>query len=144
MELPFKSVYAKPTRNNSMAAQATASLSTQIRTQLTRVAQLQLESMNDADAILETTIVSYDKSEIASSSLDTGVGQAFRIRMTVSIDLYDRVSKTYYLRDKKVDASISVYDNTVSGGVLEQEYQNMPQLCRELATNIVNEITAIW
>ncbi len=143
MDLPFKSIYAKPARNDSVAPQATASLSTQMRNQLARVAQLELASLDNADAILETRIISYDNYEIASSSEDTGIGQAFKFRMTVSVDLYDRVSKKYYLQGKKVQATMSVYDSSASG-VLEQEYQNMPQLCRELATNIVNEIMAIW
>ena len=65
-ELPFKSVYVKPVRNDSYAAQASNLLTNEISNAINRTPNLKTALAGDAQATLSTTIVSYERKPVAT------------------------------------------------------------------------------
>ena len=116
-------------------------LTAQLCNYLSRAGQLSLAGEGDANALLEVVITEYEKTPWASSERDTGISQSFRLKMTVSCTLKNRATNEVYFKDRLITKYITAY---AASGQAESEYQNMPQLTREIAKDAANEVTAIW
>ncbi len=150
VELPFKSVYVAPAKNLSYAPQASAPLTNAIIRAINQVPDLRTAAEGDAQAILETNIVEYERIPLASSSVDTALAASYNMRVTAECTL-KRANGDVIFQKRKVRAETIVYANGVTevGGaprndVIGNEYQNMPILMRELGGKIKDAVIGIW
>lgn len=147
-ELPFKTIYVQPASNDSLAPQAQASLSAQIRQALIRDGRLQIVSKPaEAEAILQVNLTQYRRNTGARSSADTEVALAFDLILEAQIALYDTRSNHYFFEARRLSADTSSFSNQPETGednLSLSEYQAMPRLTRNLGNKIANEILGIW
>ena len=71
--LPFSSVYVQPVRNVSFAPQAAPILTNAISKSLMQVPDLRVAYRSEAQAVLSTTIVDYEKVPVATKERDTAL-----------------------------------------------------------------------
>ena len=150
VELPFKSVYVAPAKNASYAPQASAPLTNAIIRAINQVPGLRTASEGDAQAILETRIVEYERIPVASSSSDTALAASYNMRVCAECTL-KRSNGDVIFKNRKVRAETLVYtssftDSTAAprNDLIGNEYQNMPVLMMELGGKIKDAVIGIW
>jgi len=150
-ELPFKTIYIRPTSNDSFAPQAQAIVSSQLRKQLIRDGRVQLVSNEaEADTVLAVNLAEYRRSSGARRSTDTVVASDFIISLTADISLYNPSKGDYFFEDRRLTGSTKTYtENPYETGLRTQayqqsEYQAMPLLARDLARIIADEVLSVW
>ncbi len=147
-DLPFKTIYVQPATNDSLAPQAQASLSTQIRQALIRDGRLQIVSKPaEAEAILQVNLTQYRRNTGARSSADTEIALAFDLILGAQIALYNTSTNDYFFEARRLSANTSSFSNRPETGednLSLSEYQAMPRLTRKLGNKIANEILGIW
>jgi hypothetical protein len=153
--LEFKTVHVLPIANESFAPQAHAVLAGQLRDFIIRDGRLRLVNSADAaDALLEVTLVDYRRTGSTRDPSDTTRVLTTDLQLEASINLLKGDSNEAWFRNRTVTASSSVYSSNLfaaPGSVadlrqdtLEAEFQEMPNLTRELARRIADEILNAW
>lgn len=140
-ELPFRTLYVKPVKNNSFAPQAGALLTTQTISDLQSHANLKIVEDPTADATLEIIIMSYDREVSAPQRQDTGLAESYLLIMECKLTLTDNRSGKVLMQDRLVRAEQQAF---VQGGFQIAEYQAMPVLTREVAKKIDDAVISVW
>lgn len=141
-QLPFASVYVKPVRNCSFAPQAAALLTNAISQSIMQTPDLHLANMDDAQATLETEIIDYTRTPIATQAHDTALAASYQIDAIAKCTLKKSNGEVIF-KDRKVRAKTYIYLQGNSN-LIGDEYQNMPVLMRELGGKIKDSILGIW
>lgn len=141
-ELQFKSVYVKPVRNDSYAAQASNLLTNEISNAINRTPNLKTALAGDAQATLSTTIVSYERKPVATREDDTALAASYAMEAVAECTLV-RSNGDVVFKNRKVRARAMIYPEAANG-TLGAEYQNMPVLMRELGGKIKDAVIGIW
>ena len=117
---------------------------------INQVPGLRTASEGDAQAILETRIVEYERIPVASSSSDTALAASYNMRVCAECTL-KRSNGDVIFKNRKVRAETLVYtssftDSTAAprNDLIGNEYQNMPVLMRELGGKIKDAVIGIW
>ncbi len=142
VDLPFSSVYVVPVRNESDAAQASALLTNAISFSISQTPELSIASEGEAQARLETKLVGYRRSGVATRPDDTALAASYRVTAVARCTL-TRSNGDVIFKDRKVEASVFVYPDATNG-LIGAEYQNMPVLMRELGGKIKDAVIGIW
>lgn len=141
-ELPYQRLYVAPVVNRSLAPQAQSLVSGQLIEQLMRDPRLTIVSNPEqADAVLEVTLIDYTRNVGATSTDDTYLGRMFELHLVASCSLTNPRDGSVYFSDRIVSAEASSLSD---GGFQSNEYQAMPSLARDLAARIVRQATAVW
>ncbi len=139
-ELPFASVYVAPVENHSLAPQAQAAVSAQLRTALLG-GGLALEPRGTANAILQVSLTHYERYASLTSTTDTIVADAYDVTLHAKATLTSADGKTVYFKDLDVSATVQTHGTDSFG---QAEYQAMPLLARELGRKIADKVTTLW
>ncbi|MEM8549598.1 MAG: LPS assembly lipoprotein LptE [Verrucomicrobiota bacterium] len=140
-ELPFRSIYVEPVRNNTFAPQVSAVLSDQIVEKLQQQPNLFVSDQSQADVTLMTTVVEYDREIGATQRSDTALAQSYNLIMRCNISLRDNRTGEIIMNSRSVQAEQQAF---VDGGFLTAEYQALPVLTRDMARSITNEVVSVW
>ena len=152
-DLQFQSIYISPASNNSFAPQAQAIVSTQLRKTFIKDGRVKLVTKpEDADAVLLVDLVEYDRSSSARRSNDTAVASSFDISLSADISLYNQNKGSYFFEKRTKTATTNTYignpyrqnGNLNSQAFQQAEYQSMPELAREIARKIADEVLSPW
>lgn len=152
-ELPFETVYIQPAKNDSFAPQVQALLSSEVRERVIRDGRVKLVAdPNAADAILTMTVTDYMRRGGSRSQSDTETAQDFDLILRVRLDLYDQVEGNYLFEGRRIEARTTSYVNnpyagagaTDTQGLIQSEYNAMPQLARELGRKASDELLSAW
>lgn len=140
-QLAFQSIYVAPVQNRSYAPQASAELTTQIVDSMQDHGNLTVVEHGSADVTLETTIIDYQRIVGATQQADTALAESYVLVMQADITLRDNRSGKVLMNSRRVSADQQAF---VQGGFQIAEYQAMPVLTRELASNITDEVVSVW
>jgi hypothetical protein len=152
-QLEFKTVHVLPVMNESFAPQAHVLLAGQIRDYLLRDGRVRLVNSPDAaDALVEVSLVDYHRTGGTRDPNDTTRVITTDLQLQASISLLKGDTNNSWFSNRLVSASSSVYasnlfDNSVGASrqdTLEAEFQEMPNLTRELARRIADEVLNAW
>jgi hypothetical protein len=152
-ELPFETIYIQPAKNDSFAPQAQALISAQVREEVIRDGRVKLiTDPGKADAVLAMTLTDYSRKAAARRQDDTEVAQNFDLRLRVQLDLYDQHNGKYFFQGREVEARTTGYINNPyanaavqnTQGLIQSEYNAMPQLARELGQKAADELLGVW
>jgi len=152
-ELPFKTIYIQPAKNDSFAPQAQALVSSQIREAVIRDGRVTLiADPDEADAVLAITLTEYSRNAAARRQDDTELAQDFDITLRARLELHDQRSGNYFFEGREVEARTVGYLNdpfTTAGapdtqGLIQAEYNAMPRLARELGRKAADELLSVW
>ena len=141
VDLPFSSVYVEPVQNVALAPQAAPILTNAISKEILQVPDLRLAYKNDAQASLSTRIVDYEREAVATSRNDTALAASYRITIKAECTLVCS-NGTVVFKDRPISASSIVYVGDLN--LIENEYQAMPAIMKELATKIKDAVIGIW
>lgn len=153
VELPFESIYIKPTTNDSFAPQVQALLSAQVRDAFIRDGRTKLVTNREsADAVLLVNVIEYNRRAAANRRVDTALASSFNLTLAANISLFNQNEGGYYFQESKIRKSSSAYvENPYSTrgtgktqNFLQSEYQAMPRLTRDLARKIADEVLNPW
>lgn len=152
-ELPFETLYIQPAKNDTFAPQAQALISSQLREAVIRDGRVKLiADPSKADAVLTMTLTDYTRNAASRSQEDTEIAQSFDLRLQAKIDLYDQRSGNYFFESRGLDARTTGYLNNPylpngtpdTQGLIQSEYNAMPQLARELGRKAADELLSVW
>lgn len=152
-ELPFKTIYIQPAKNDSFAPQAQALVSTQVREAVIRDGRVTLIADPDAaDAVLTITLTEYTRNAAARRQDDTEVAQNFDLTLQAQLDLYDQRNGDYFFQGRELEARTTGYLNNPylpqgtpnTQGLIQSEYNAMPRLARELGRKAADELLSVW
>jgi len=149
-EIPFKSIYIKPTTNHSYAPQAQPIVSAQIRETFIRDARVKLVASEDeADAVLYVDLTKYKRSAGARNSNDTVIANDFDITLTAEISLYSNTRGDYLFQERGIHATTHAYiGNPYTDSEIisyqQSERQAMTQLARDMARKVTDEVLSPW
>ena len=130
----FRSIYVSPAVNKAFVAQAQGILTRQVREEIIRNGYLELRGKEEADTILEMTIVKYGRSIGSVYETDPDTAKTLSLNLEVCCSLRNVSTGRYIIKGVKVNHSISICANNYAQSI---EYQRLPQLTRELAKKIV-------
>jgi hypothetical protein len=153
--MEFTTIYVLPIANESFAPQAQIVLAGQIRDFIIRDGRLRLvNSAADADALLQVKIADYRRTGSSRDPNDTTRVLTNDLQLEATVSLLKGDSNETWFRDLKVAASSSVYSANLfaaPGSIadlrqdsLEAEFQEMPNLTRELARRIADAVLNVW
>lgn len=140
-KLPFKTLYVAPAKNNSLAPQAQALLTEQIRNKIITDARIELKNEDEADATLEITICDFETNVGSTKGTDSVVANSFNVSLGVKIMLEMNDTGEVLLKNHSVSAEVEVF---VKDGYEEAQYQAMPKLTQKLADKIYILVSTPW
>lgn len=140
-EPPFRSIYVKPVANASFAPQAQALLTTQIREAFLHDGLIEVETEDQADAVLEVVLREFERHVAATRSDDTGVADKLRLDLRADCTLSDSRTGQVYINKRPIIATADSFPQESSQ---QAEFQNMPVLTNNLARRIVYEVLQVW
>jgi hypothetical protein len=141
--LPFHTLYVSVAKNRSFAPQAQAPVTEMLRQSLLQEGNLQLTEQADADATLDVVLTKYEQLAAATQQGNSLNAQSYTFTLTANCTLVDNRSGKVYFKNRAIDATEVAY---VQGGdsLSEAEYETMPELARDLAQEIKNEVVDTW
>jgi len=141
-ELPYRHLHVAVPRNLSTLPQIEAPLAAAIRQEALRLGSIQLAERAGAEAILEVTVVELKRRTVAVSSQDVGRGRKFELVLSLLVSLKaPGASGAVYLADRPLDIAQEVYADQ---GLVDAEYQAVPELSRLAAVKIGELLVDLW
>ncbi len=140
-DLPFTSIFVKPVQNHSLAPQADALVTQNLREAFIRDGSLQLRPESGADVTLTVTLTRYERERAAVQESDSFLGRSYSVTLQARITIVDNRNGDVYMDKRNVEANDVVY---VDGGLTQAEYHVMPVLAERLASKIRNAVISIW
>ena len=139
----FESVYVAPIRNESTFPMLKSSLTASIRKAIADTGFLSIDSKANADAILETRVVSVNRDIAAVSSIDVGRGRKYELEFQTLLTLYRRNGAQ--LEPVFVDRSIlTKQDIFADSGQVNAEHQAGPEIARNIGRRIAESLVDTW
>ena len=139
--LPFDRIYVAPIKNDSLAPQAQALLTKQVRRKLADKPGLDIFAIPEDGAILEITIVKFEQLIATRKTDDTAAAESFDIKMSVVCTLTDWKTGKIYFKDLQLSDSVECH---TFADYQEARHQMMPKLTEKLATKICEAVCNPW
>ncbi|MDR1433169.1 MAG: LPS assembly lipoprotein LptE [Puniceicoccales bacterium] len=139
--LAFARIYVAPVRNDSLAPQAQALLTKQVRRKLADEPNLEIAAEPESAAILEITIVKFEQTVASTDTNDTINAKSFNVQMSVTCTLKDGQTGKIYFKDHKLSDSVECH---AVADYQEAKHQIMPKLTEKLATRICEAVCNPW
>ena len=140
-ELPFTTLYIAPVENDTYIPQAQSLVSSQLRKQFLREGRIVLDTKDEAEAILYTTLTTYTTSTAATQEKETGLPRSFSFGLSAAISLYSVKEQKMLINQQSISSSVVTQ---IDGGAQLAEYQSIPTLAQELALKIKETALNPW
>ena len=141
-KLAFTTLYVAPVENRAMLPEVQALAATEIRDALRKDGRVTVVgSPEGADAVLHVSLVGYDRTVAAASSIDTKLARKFTLNLHASCTLTDRRTGRPYFTNRSLLAS---RDSFTDSGQLQSEYQTLPLLAATLADRVAHAVLDVW
>jgi len=151
--LPFSTLYIAPTSNKTKLAQSRAIVSSEVRQAFIRDGRVALEDHPDrADATLEIALTEFRREVAANREDDTGLARKFTLFLTATCKLRDnRTGKILFEnrlitvhRESFIDNGLGDVPLGLSNDQQQSEYNEVPQLAKDLADQITHTVLDVW
>ena len=140
--LTFATLYVAPVQNHAGLPQAQATAAADLREAFARDGRLTLvAAAAEADAVLEVTLVRYQRQVAASNPNDTGLARKFALVLDARCTLTDRRANRVLFRDRPLRVTRDAF---VDSGQLQSEYQAWPLLSSALAQSVAHSVLDVW
>ena len=140
-KLPFQTLYVAPAMNESLAPQAQALLTEQVRNKIISDGRITLKNEDDADAVLEITICNFSTNIGTTKHTDSTVANSFNVILDGEVTLSMKDTGEVLITNHPVSASVEVL---VNDEYEEAQYQAMPQVTQKLADQIYILVSTPW
>ncbi len=140
-ETPFQVLYVAAVTNESLAPQASALLTRELRNTFVRDGRVSLGEEARADAVLQVTLRDYRRESLATQPEDTALALSHEVEIVAHVTLRDSRKGHLYLDERIVRAGVQVPGR---GDFTRAEYETLPVLAERLARQIVNQVLSAW
>lgn len=138
----FATLFIAPVKSETQVPQAVALVTTQLREAIIKDGRVTLvDSAADADAVLQVTLTGYDRLVAVSRSNDTGLARRFDVTLHAAATLTDTRTKQPYFTKRPLTATRGAFTDS---GLVPAEYQTMPLLAEQLASEAVHAMLDTW
>jgi hypothetical protein len=141
-EPKFATLYIAPVTSEALIPQARTVVTGALREAFIKDGRISLvNSAAEADAVLEITLVGYDRSVAVSRTDDTGLARRFDVTLRTLATLTDNRTKQTYFSRRPLDTKRGVFTDS---GLVPSEYQALPLLAELLASEAVHAALDTW
>ena len=141
-KVKFTTLFIAPVKSTTLIPQAQVLVTTQVREAFIRDGRVALvDSPDAADAVLQITLTGYDRSVAVTRSDDTGLARRFDLALQARAKLTDNRTKQIYFDQRPLTAKRGVF---VDSGLVPAEYQTLPLLAEQLASETVHAVLDVW
>ena len=141
-KLKFSTLFIAPVASATMIPQAQVLVTTQLREAFVRDGRVTLvNSPEAADAVLQVSLSGYDRTVAVSLPTDTGLGRRFDVTLRAQATLTDNRSKQALFVKRPLSAQRGVFSDS---GLIPAEYQTLPLLAEQLASEAAHAVLDTW
>lgn len=138
----FATLFIAPVTASTAIPQAQALVTTQLREAFIRDGRITLaESAESADAVLQISLSGYDRTVAVARADDTGLGRRFDLALKAQATLTDNRNKQAFFVQRPLSAKRGVFTDN---GLVPSEYQVLPLLAEQLASETVHAVLDVW
>ncbi len=141
-KVKFSTLFIAPVTAKTVIPQAQVAITTQLREAFIKDGRVTLvDSPESADAVLRITLIGYDRAVAVSRADDTGLARRFDLTLKANATLTDNRTKETYFTDRVLSAKRGVFTDS---GLVPAEYETMPLLAEQLASETVHAVLDVW
>lgn len=141
-EPKFATLFIAPVTSTTTIPQAQALITTQLRESIGRDGRVRLvNSPETADAVLQVTLLAYDRAVAVSLPTDTGLARRFDETLRAEATLTDNRTKAAIFTKRPLTAQRGVFTDS---GLVPAEYQALPLLAEQLARQAAHAVLDTW
>lgn len=140
--LPYKSIAVAAPRNSSTLPQLEAALTSATRSALQQSGALDLATGSTSDAVLLLHVLEVRREIAAVNSNDVGRGRKFELEIDVELTLENTASPNSPFIDRRLFTIKQ--DVFTDSGLVDAEYQAMPEISRLVAERATEILTDRW
>lgn len=141
-KVKFSTLFIAPVTSKTVIPQAQVVITTQLREAFIKDGRVAIvDSPESADAVLRITLIGYDRTATVSRSDDTGLARRFDLTLKAEATLTDNRTKETYFADRILSAKRGVFTDS---GLVPAEYETMPLLAEQLASETVHAVLDVW
>jgi len=138
----FNTLFIAPIASDALIPQAQVLVTTQLREAFIRDGRITLvNSAEAAEAVLNVTLAGYSRSVAVSRPDDTGLARRFDVRLQARATLLDNRTKQALLSQRPLEVSRGVFTDS---GLVPSEYQALPLLAEQIASEAVHAVLDTW
>jgi hypothetical protein len=141
-KLAFTTLYIEPVANETLAPQAQALMSAQLRERFARDGRISLvNSPEGADATLKVSLNSYRHDVATVRPDDTGIARKFTVTFGAVCTLHDNRAQKNLFENRPVSTR---RDDYTEGGKVQADYQTLSLLTEALAERVAHAVLDVW
>ena len=141
-KVKFATLFISPVASKTVIPQAQVLVTTQLREAFIRDGRVALvDSAEAADAVLQVSLVGYDRTVAVSRADDTGLARRFDLNLQAQATLTDNHNKKTYFAERTLNAKRGVFTDS---GLVPAEYETLPLLAEQLANEAVHAVLDVW
>jgi hypothetical protein len=141
-KLRFSTLFIAPVTSKTVLPQAQVLVTTQVREAFIHDGRVTLvDSPDAADAVLQISLSSYDRTVAVARADDTGLARRFDVTLQAKATLTDNRSKEVYFVQRPLKATRGAFTDS---GLVPAEYDTLPLLAEQLATETVHAVLDVW
>jgi hypothetical protein len=138
----FATLYIAPITSEALIPQAQALVTTELREAFIRDGRVTLvNSAESADAVLTVTLAAYNRTVAVSRPDDTGLARRFDVNLSARATLTDNRTKQPLFSARPLEAKRGAFTDS---GLVPSEYQALPLLAGQLASEAVHATLDTW
>lgn len=138
----FVTLHVAVVRNDAMAPQSSALVTTAVREAFIKDGRVRLiDDATQADAVLRIILVDYQREMTVAQPQDTGLSRRHDLILSARATLTDRRDGRVLLADRPLTARRGVFSDD---GHSAAEYQTLPLLAERLADDAVRAVLERW
>lgn len=140
--LPYKSIAVAPPSNYSSLPQLEGPLNAALRKAIQSSGELALATNGDPDATLEVSVLEVRRDIAAVSASDVGRGRKFELstKLEISLKKGDGTGQ-YYFQSRPLSITQDIYTES---GLVDAEYQAVPEISRQIASRVAESLVDVW
>lgn len=138
----FTTLFIAPVTTETLIPQARELVTTQLREAFIRDGRVTLvNSPAQADAVLQLSLIGYDRTVVVSRQDDTGLARRLDVTLRAQATLTDQRSKQAFFAQRPLSARRGVFTDS---GLGPAEYQGLSLLAEQLAAETAHAVLDTW
>ncbi|MBD5780474.1 hypothetical protein IEN85_13315 [Pelagicoccus sp. NFK12] len=140
--LPYKSIVVAPPTNLSTLPQLEGPLNAALRHAVQSSVELSLATSSPSDATLEVSVLEIRRDIAAVSASDVGRGRKFELTANLELSLKKGDgSNQYFFQARPLTIRQDIYTDS---GLVDAEYQAVPEISRQIAARVAESLVDVW
>lgn len=140
--LPYRTISIAPPINHSTLPQLEGPLNAALRQAIQQDGALSLATGSQSDATLVITILETRRNIAAVSAADVGRGRKFEFVVELELSLRKtNATGQHFIESRPLSVTQDIYADS---GLVDAEYQAIPEISRKIATRVTETLVDLW